>query len=740
MPTVPVYDVPTQELAASQLGQFQAPNPVGFKPLGATPAIEGTRPPPQAQPMARFELGKEFGSAQAIEGGRAMQNFGQAMIQVADRLQSFVDDARTKELDTQLSDKIRQIMYDPEKGYMATQGKSALELRSQTLKSLEEARTEIARGASNNVQQSMFTNVANRRFESVFNQLDAHALQQTKVYNMAESKARLEASIYDALANTNSVYQKDADGKPTGAFQTYKQTAIEEANNLADLSGFAPNSSQRSNLVRDVTTKIHADVVQQMVNRNDYIGARSYLDQQIKTGEVNEKAQLELGRLLKEGYTREAGKVKGDAIYGDKGPTGTDFESGFQWILKVEGTSYVADDAGAGPTSHGINSKAFPNEDIGGMTASRAKTLYRGIWNEIGADKLPANIRMIAFDSAVNHGPGQTKKFLEQAQGDPQKLIDLRRDFYADLIARDPKKFGQYEKGWENRLQKLESSLTGERTLGTMLAETNAIKDPQEREIARQRIKNNYTEDQSIKQADYLALLMVAQDAAYARIGGWQDVPAEVWASVKPEDRAKLVQGAPRANDPDTVIMLDNSPEMWRKETLTQYRGLLTEETYRRYYSLGNGPKAEEKIIEATIDADQFKRALLDAGLKKLIDPKADTNDKRELIRLRSEVEREINLQQEAKKRKLTMDEKNNIMVSMLKPVKESVTYDSWWRKTLNMTETEESRRAYQVINREKIVIPANIRSKIVSDMERTGVMPTEKRILDAYLLMKETK
>jgi lysozyme family protein len=477
-----------------------------------------------------------------------------------------------------------------------------------------------------------------------------------------------------------------------------------------------------------------------MVNRNDYIGARSYLDQQIKTGEVNEKAQIELGRLLKEGYTREAGKVKGDAIYSDKGPSGTDFEAGFQWILKVEGTSYVADDAGAGPTSHGINSRAFPNEDIAGMTPARAKTLYRGIWNDIGADKLDPRIRMIAFDSAVNHGPGQTKKFLEQAQGDPQKLIDLRREFYADLIARDPGKFAQYEKGWENRLQKLESSITGERTLGTMLAETDAIKDPQEREIARQRIKNNYVEDQNIKQADYNTMLTTAQDAAYSRIGGWQDIPAQIWSSIKPEDRAKLVQGAPRGNDPDTVIMLDNNPAMWRKDTLMQYRNLLTEETYRKYFSLGNGPKAEDKIIEATIDADQFKRVLLDSGLKKLIDPKADTNDKRELIRLRSEVEREINLQQEAKKRKLTMNEKNDIMVSMLKPVKEAVTYDSWWRRSLNMTETEESRRAYQVTNREKIVIPPAIRTKILNDMERTGVMPTEKRILDAYLLMKETK
>lgn len=740
MPTVPVYDVPTEQLAANQIGQFQAPNAATFKGLAPTPGVESLRTPPQAQPLARFELGKDYAGAQAIEQGRAVQSFGQAMTQVADRLQSFVDDARTKELDTQLSDEIRQIMYDPEKGYMASTGKASLELRADTLKRLNDVRTKIASGTNNAVQQSMFTNIANRRFESVFNQLDAHALQQTKVYNMSESKARLEASIYDALANTSSIYQKDADGKPIGAFNTYKQTAVQEANNLADLSGFPESSAQRSNLVRDVTTKIHADVVQQFVNRNDYAGARSYLDQAVKSKEVNEKSQLELNRLLKDGYNREAGKTKGDQIFNDKGPSGTDFESGFEWILKVEGTSYVADDAGAGPTKLGINSRAFPNENIAGMTPARAKTLYRGIWNEIGADKLDPRIRMIAFDSAVNHGPGQTKKFLEQAQGDPQKLIDLRRDFYAGLIARDPKKFGEFEKGWENRLQKLEASLTGEVTLGTMLAETNSIADPEQREIARARIKNQYSEKETVKKVDYDNLLTQAGDLAFAKIGGWQDIPAQIWSSIKPEDRAKMVAGAPKADDPDTAILLDNNPQLWQKDTLIKYRGLITEGRYQRYFNLGNGPKAEQAILEASIDVDQFNRALLDSGLKNLVSPSADSADKRKLINLRAEVELEINREQEAKKRKLTMEEKNRIYTKALKPVKESVTYDSWIRKQLGMTEGTVEKRAYEVTDKRKIAIPSNVRSQIVRDMEKAGIMPTESRVLEAYLLMKETK
>jgi hypothetical protein len=176
---------------------------------------------------------------------------------------------------------------------------------------------------------------------------------------------------------------------------------------------------------------------------------------------------------------------------------------------------------------------------------------------------------------------------------------------------------------------------------------------------------------------------------------------------------------------------------LWRKETLTQYRGLVTEETYRKYFALGYGPKAEQQILDATIDSEQFQRALLDAGLKKFIDPKADSDDKRKLILLRSEVEREINLQQEAKKRKLTMAEKNEIYAKALSPVKEQVTIDSWWRRSLNMTETQEEKRFFQVTNREKVVIPPTIRNTIIKDMERSGVMPTESRILDAYLLMK---
>jgi hypothetical protein len=50
----------------------------------------------------------------------------------------------------------------------------------------------------------------------------------------------------------------------------------------------------------------------------------------------------------------------------------------------------------------------------------------------------PPNMRLAAFDSAVNQGVGQTKTWLKEAGGDLQAFMRLRVQKYADL-ARQPK-------------------------------------------------------------------------------------------------------------------------------------------------------------------------------------------------------------------------------------------------------------------------------------------------------------
>ncbi len=130
-----------------------------------------------------------------------------------------------------------------------------------------------------------------------------------------------------------------------------------------------------------------------------------------------------------------------------------DFNSAVSGVLGREG-GYVANDAGAGPTNFGINSRANPDVDVRNLTPGGAKQIYKQrYWDAIGADNLPPQIREMAFDTAVNQGVGKAKELIAQSGGDPTKFAMLRSQHYASLAQGNPQKYGQYAEGWQKRVQ-----------------------------------------------------------------------------------------------------------------------------------------------------------------------------------------------------------------------------------------------------------------------------------------------
>lgn len=272
MATVPVQDIPTVDLQAANVVPFQAPG------------VEQMR---NAAP-------------------EQLQKFGQVTVQaavaantIADRIQNEFDDAATKEADNLLSDQLRTSIYDPEKGYLATVGKPALDSRKATIESMNEAKQKVEQTLTTDMQRKMFNQVANRRLQTAMTQVDSHAMQQARVYNVAESKARATASVQDAVANASTWNMKDEEGKATGPYNLYKSTAISEMNSLADTMGLAADSSQRKELVLAATTQIATEVVSGMVANDQAAQARDYLKNAIKTKEIDPTKVDQLQNLVK---------------------------------------------------------------------------------------------------------------------------------------------------------------------------------------------------------------------------------------------------------------------------------------------------------------------------------------------------------------------------------------------------------------------------------------------------------
>lgn len=155
----------------------------------------------------------------------------------------------------------------------------------------------------------------------------------------------------------------------------------------------------------------------------------------------------------------QGGKTSGKgAVPGVGGTSGSmDFNTAVGHVLQSEG-GYTAHDGNGQPANFGINQGANPDVDVKNLTQSGATAIYKDrYWNAIGADKLPDNMKLTAFDAAVNQGVGWTKNALAQANGDPTKFNELRTQHYKDIAANDPSKAASLP-GWLNRMQGIQSA------------------------------------------------------------------------------------------------------------------------------------------------------------------------------------------------------------------------------------------------------------------------------------------
>lgn len=141
-------------------------------------------------------------------------------------------------------------------------------------------------------------------------------------------------------------------------------------------------------------------------------------------------------------------------------------------IRKNEGyTGRVGKDSNGADVLNGINSKAFPTEyaeaknilDTQGKAAADkyADNFYqKNIIDKYNISSLPAGTQAIVADGLVNHGGGEFGQSLVEAAkngASPQELIDMRRAEYQRLATADPTQYGSSLKGWNARLDGLQS-------------------------------------------------------------------------------------------------------------------------------------------------------------------------------------------------------------------------------------------------------------------------------------------
>lgn len=260
--------------------------------------------------------------------------------------------------------------------------------------------------------------------------------------------------------------------------------------------------------------------------------------------------------------------------------------------------------------------------------------------------------------------------------------------------------------------------------------------EPDQEAAALQTARAQYALDEKREEEAYAATLEQAQAVAYKRVGGWQDIDAVTWGKLKQEDKSKLME-QPRGSDPDTVLKFLDDPLLGKKGTIEKYRHLLSESDYQRFYAAANGPDAETKIREASIDADMFNATLNRNGLTALTNAKDRSPEKQQEIEFRNKFKVLIDAEQTRLKRSLSMTEKQAILDGMLI---DKAFVDSWGsdeNKPVLLMSEDDLKSAYVKVGQEEVrlaQIPAGERAKITSALKTRGMPVTEQAIAELWI------
>jgi lysozyme family protein len=146
------------------------------------------------------------------------------------------------------------------------------------------------------------------------------------------------------------------------------------------------------------------------------------------------------------------------------------FDAAVKIILAYEGGYSCHPHDLGGETNFGISKRAYPNLDIKKLTVDQAVALYRrDYWERCSLDQLSDSLRLIVFDSAVNHGSPFTIKLLQGIAGTPQtgamddetviRLNELDQGELVHRVARarlklysSLKRWPVFGRGWTERL------------------------------------------------------------------------------------------------------------------------------------------------------------------------------------------------------------------------------------------------------------------------------------------------
>ena len=224
---------------------------------------------PGGMPEAQAPVAKNFAAEQAIQQGAAMTKAGMAAAQLAARYQNDIDEGAVREADNALAEFKRQAVQN----YLSLEQRDALDQHGSVTTGLQDKIKELEGTLKNDTQRAMFKQVSAARYQSAMEQVDGHAINQAKAFNLNESEKGVASSVKDAIAAAAA--WKD----PASSYHTSSMTAFKRAEDYMDRHGVRPGDAQYDAYMQTVSTDIHIGAIDQFLTGDKAKEADEYFKQ-----------------------------------------------------------------------------------------------------------------------------------------------------------------------------------------------------------------------------------------------------------------------------------------------------------------------------------------------------------------------------------------------------------------------------------------------------------------------------
>lgn len=293
-------------------------------------------------------------------------------------------------------------------------------------------------------------------------------------------------------------------------------------------------------------------------------------------------------------------------------------------------------------------------------------------------------------------------------------------------------------------------------TLREALEVAEGIEDVETRRLVQSNLRSQFAQDDALANEEYRTQLENIEQFLSVPNNGIGDVDPIAWGALKPTDRERLLKGEKLRNNEQVLDVIYTDPSKLTPQFISENYNKLTPETRRKLFDMLAKPQA---ILDATVDAQQVNRTLIDNGMTNLASAdKGDEEDWKASVILRQNIQESIAIEQERLGRKMSDREKQPFIdraILEMGKVKSKTMGIDWLSRDPQMPiaamTAEQQKNAYVEIagkempllqaQAEVMEIPDAEVLKIVKAMQDAGVTrPTSFEILAAWYDKKGKK